>query len=368
MRPFAEPEPLRPSRPFVALVLDLLREHRRAWLLNWTAVVVLAAAVSLVLPKWYVATATLLPPSSESDLSFNFSMLLRGGDLSRGALPRTTSPEDIFTAILGSRALSRAAVRKFDLAGEYHVKLESQAIAEFANHLHVGTTREGVVFISVEDHSAERAAGIANFLVDDLDRFNKDVRMTAGKSARLFVERRLRETELALRKAEDNLKALGVRDALPITSGSADAAAGTGVMAQRIAIQVRLETLLQTQSETSEEVRRVRTELDALDRELRRLPQSGTEAARLLREVKIQDQVYTLLTQQFEEAKVREHKDTPTVQVLDRAEAPDRKARPKRGLIVVAAALIGLIESTAWVLYLERRRVLAWMPGTRSTS
>ncbi len=368
MRPFPEPEPLRSSQSFTALVMELLRSRRRAWLTNWLVVVVLAAGVSLLLPKWYVATATLLPPSSESDLSFNFSMLLRGGDLSRGALPRTTSPEDIFTAILTSRALSRAAVQKFDLAGEYHSKRESEAIAEFAEHLHVGTTREGVVFISVEDRSARRAADLANFLVDELDRFNKDVRMTAGKSARLFVETRLKETEQALRRAEDNLKALGVRDALPVTSGSSDATAGTGVMAQRIALQVRLQTLLQTQSEGSEEVRRTRAELDALDRELRRLPQSGTEAARLIREVKIQDQVYTLLTQQFEEAKVREHKDTPTVQVLDRAEAPDRKARPKRGLIVIAAALLGLVESTLWVLYLERRRVLPWLPGARSIS
>ena len=338
-------------------VWDALQRRRKAWLLNWAVIVVGAAVVSLLLPKWYVATATLLPPSEESDLALSFTQLLRGGALSSGRLPRTTSPEDIFSAILTSRAVGRAAVRRFDLARVYRVRKESEAIDLLEKHLTVGTTRLGVVAVSVEDRSPARAADLANFLVDELDTFNKDVRMTAGKSARLFVERRLLETQEALRQAEDRLKAYQIRHGVPVSGPEeGGASAGAEAFAQRIALQVKLETLLRTESESSEDVRRARAQLDALGGELKRLPEAGTEMARLLREVKIQDQVYILLTAQDEEAKVREHKDTPTVQVLDRAETPEKKSRPRRSLIVATAAILGLVESCLWALYLDRGR------------
>jgi tyrosine-protein kinase Etk/Wzc len=144
---------------------------------------------------------------------------------------------------------------------------------------------------------------------------------------------------------------------VPVTGpDEGGASAGAEAFAQRIALQVKLETLLRTESESSEDVGRTRAQLEALGGELSRLPEAGTEMARLLREVKIQDQVYILLTAQDEEAKVREHKDTPTVQILDRAETPERKSRPRRSLIVVTAVILGLGESCLWALYLDRGR------------
>ena len=44
-----------------------------------------------------------------------------------------------------------------------------------------------------------------------------------------------------------------------------------------------------------------------------------SEIMRLWREVKVQEQVYELLTAQLEEARIRETRDSPTVQVLDQA-------------------------------------------------
>ncbi|MBI5837953.1 MAG: hypothetical protein HZB25_11980 [Candidatus Eisenbacteria bacterium] len=336
------------------LLVTAVRRQFRPWLVNWLVVVAAAAVVSLLMPKWYRATATLLPPTGESDLAMSFTNLLRTGDLAAGRMPRTSSPEDIFSAIFSSRTLAHAAVARFDLVRAYKVKRESQAMERFKDHLSVGTTKEGVVFVSVEDRSPKRAAEITNFMVEELDRFNREIRMTAGKSTRLFIERRLEQTTFELRQAEDSLRGYVMRHG-PALANSQALATGASVMAQRIALQVRLETLLQTQAEGSEEVRRARAELAALDRELKLLPQTGTVVERLLRSVKIQDQVFALLTAQYEEAKVREHKDTPTVQVLDRAEAPDKKSRPRRSLIVATAAVLGLLESTLWALYRDRR-------------
>lgn len=63
----------------------------------------------------------------------------------------------------------------------------------------------------------------------------------------------------------------------------------------------------------------------------------------MVREMKIQETVYELLTQQYEQAKIMEAKDTPTVQILDRASPPEKKSIPKRGRIVIYSAIWGVI-------------------------
>jgi uncharacterized protein involved in exopolysaccharide biosynthesis len=79
---------------------------------------------------------------------------------------------------------------------------------------------------------------------------------------------------------------------------------------------------------------------------------------RLWRDVKVQEQVFELLTAQLVEARIRETRDTPTVEVLDPARVPLHKSRPKRSLIVLAGLLVGFAGSLAYALLTERRRAM----------
>jgi len=110
----------------------------------------------------------------------------------------------------------------------------------------------------------------------------------------------------------------------PVDRGDADV--GARLMAQKIALEVRLQVLRQSLAEDSEEVRRLRQELAAIERQVGGLPQAGVEIMRLWRDLKVQEQVFELLTAQLEEARIRETRDTPTVQVLDAALPPLRGA------------------------------------------
>ena len=135
--------------------------------------------------------------------------------------------------------------------------------------------------------------------------------------------------------------------------------------AQKIALEVRLQVLRESLSESSEEVRRARQELAAIERQVGGLPRAGVEIMRLWRDVKVQEQVFELLTAQLEESRIKETRDTPTVQVLDAAVPPIHKSRPKRAIIVIAGFLIGVTASFTAVLLLERRR---GRPGGVGTS
>jgi len=75
--------------------------------------------------------------------------------------------------------------------------------------------------------------------------------------------------------------------------------------------------------------------------------------ARLTREFKIQENVFELLTSQHELAKIEEAKDVNTIQVLDEAVPPDKKAKPKRKIIVILSTFVALFFSVFLAFFLE---------------
>ena len=55
------------------------------------------------------------------------------------------------------------------------------------------------------------------------------------------------------------------------------------------------------------------------------VPELALQYARLFRQVKVQETLFTLLTSQYEQAKIAEARDTPTVQVLDSGVPADKR-------------------------------------------
>jgi capsule polysaccharide export protein KpsE/RkpR len=83
------------------------------------------------------------------------------------------------------------------------------------------------------------------------------------------------------------------------------------------------------------------------------LPELGMQFLRLTREAKIQEKVFELITSQYELAKIEEAKDVNTIQVLDRAVAPDKKSSPKRAVIVILSTMVSLFLAVLLVFFLE---------------
>jgi uncharacterized protein involved in exopolysaccharide biosynthesis len=83
------------------------------------------------------------------------------------------------------------------------------------------------------------------------------------------------------------------------------------------------------------------------------VPELGLELARLMRDVKVQETVYTLLTQQLEQAKIAEARDMPTVQPLDTAVPADRKSKPKIKLNMAVAGITSLLMGVLLAFFLE---------------
>jgi len=315
----------------------------------------LAALVAFVWPATYRGEVVLLPPTEE-DTGFSISTMIRGLNVPGIRIPSRTGPGDVTLAILKSRRIAIALVDSFDLKQVYKLKGGDDAIRKLQDHSSFTLGETGTVIVRVEDREPKRAADLANAYADELDRFNREIRMTKGRRTRLFVETRLKETQVDLEKAEEALRQYGQKHhtvALSLDQLSA-VESGARLFANQAALEVQLGVTRQYASESSVEVRRLRQQLTELNRVIGGLPDLGLELARLIRTVKIQEQVFSLLSAQYEEARITEARDVSTVEVLDRADPPDRRVWPRRGLLIALGFVISAFAAALWVAWSVR--------------
>jgi uncharacterized protein involved in exopolysaccharide biosynthesis len=85
------------------------------------------------------------------------------------------------------------------------------------------------------------------------------------------------------------------------------------------------------------------------------VPELALQYARLFRQVKVQETLFTLLTSQYEQAKIAEARDTPTVQVLDTGIPADKKSRPRILLNTAVAGVLAFMIALFIAFFLTYR-------------
>jgi uncharacterized protein involved in exopolysaccharide biosynthesis len=313
------------------------------------AAAVVAAIVALLLPSWYRAQSTLLPPEETGGTGFGmFTGMIQASALNNLGLETASSPSDVFGEILRSRRLSEAAIERFGYMKLYNRRGIDRTLKEFQSHLGVRVSSTGILTVSFEDRDAGRSAEVANFLVSELDRFNVETFKTRGKRLRIFLEGRVGEVQRQLIAAEEKL--LGYERAhRVVSSGEADKMSGVSdILVQKFNLETQRAYVSSYSSPGSAELRSIESQLNALNSELGKLPEVKMEGARLLLDVEVQRKLLILMTTQYEDARMQETRDTPTITVLDVASPPELRVRPKRTLIVAGAALVALLGCAAW--------------------
>jgi capsule polysaccharide export protein KpsE/RkpR len=83
---------------------------------------------------------------------------------------------------------------------------------------------------------------------------------------------------------------------------------------------------------------------------LRQVPRLAVPYANLYREVRVQETVYDLLTQQYEIARIQEAKDVPAVSVIDAPGIPEKKSFPPRAVLTLALTFGFVVLLAAFLL------------------
>jgi tyrosine-protein kinase Etk/Wzc len=346
-------------------VLVALLERKR--LIIWITAVcaVLAAIVSLLLPTWYTATLTLLPPQQNSSMAAALSSQLNsmGGvaALAGGSLGLKNS-NDLITGMLKSRTVENAMVQHFGLMQEYHDRFSSDACKHFEKHATVdGSGKDGLIHISVEAHSPQRAAELANGFVDEFRGLSEHLAITEASQRRLFFEQQLQQAKENLANAEEALKLTEQKTGLIQLDSQSRALiqSAASLRAEIDAREVQIQGMRTYATSENAELVQAQKELEGLKAQLAKLggnessggsevllpkgqvSQGSIEYVRRLRDVKYSETIFDILARQFEIAKLDEARQGALVQVVDPAVPPDRRSFPRRTLIVLGAAVVG---------------------------
>ncbi len=344
--------------------------------------VVVATLVAILITPQFKSTTSVFP-SEETDLlgglegvsTLAKSLAPRG----LGSIGRNTEL-DRYMAILKSGRVLGAVIKEFDLVNVYEITEypNELTVKELLENVEFTVEDEGYLTISVYDEDPQRAADMANFFVESLNRTNTELKVQNAKANREFIGNRYDENQNDLDGAQDSLKAFQKRHGVvAMPEQVEESIKATSEMAARAAmLEVELATLKRTQSSEHPLVRATEIEIEELRRKLDQItqgtgvregeikllipfaqvPDLGAEYLRRYRDVEIQYRILQFLTPLYEQAKVEEQRSTPSVLILDRAYPAERKSRPKRMLIVIGAFFVGLISSIAIVAIREKWR------------
>lgn len=339
---------------------------------------ILSIVTSLLLPKMYLATASILPPNDQGSgmtSLLNKSESLLGG--MAGNLFGKPSPTAVYVGILKSRSVAQILIEKFKLKELYGFKYIEDVFTQLQKRSFIAAERKGqIISVSVKDRDPNRAADMANTYIEALDQINRKINITEGKRKRIFLQERLKEVADDLESAETALKVFQERFNLVSIEKQAKVSIETAaeIKGQIIAAQTELNVLKQFGTEKQIEAIMLKTKIEELKKQLLQieegrddsnhptrasqegqendfyipfdeLPELSMQLMRLMREAKIKEKVFELLTSQFEMAQIDEVKDVDTIQVLDVAVAPQKRISPNRSAIVLISTAIGFFIS-----------------------
>lgn len=345
----------------------------------------LALMVSLLLPKIYESTSSVLPQLESKEGGALAALLTSPGaagmaqNLGLGLPGLPTTPTDVFVSILKSRLMADEVIEKFDLMNRYREKTMVDTRKELEDHIRITVTKEKVIKVAVEDEDPQVAADMANFYVANLDRLNRTVTVSKAGQNRIFLERRLSETMESMAKAEEALRDFQAKNKTVAVEAQAKVMieAAAMIQGQITAQEVQLQVMGGYLSPDNPDLARIRSNVDELKKQLAimgsgkdakgilssdrlhpamvAVPDLALQFGRLFRQVKVQETLFTLLTSQHEQAKIAEARDTPTVQVLDPAVPADKRARPRVALNVAVAGVLALVIGIFVAFFLDYR-------------
>jgi tyrosine-protein kinase Etk/Wzc len=355
--------------------LQILFRWRKFYLITIFGVCVVAAIISLILPKYYQSTATILPPVTSGGFESLIPDEIRGFF---GSFAGENVEVSTYMAILGSRNLREKMIGKFDLTHVYRFQ-EPYHIEDLLRVLdkNIAVTFDGQnpLRVSVVDRDPKRAAEMVNFMVTELDQMYQKIKNQQAHFNRAFLEGRVEETRAALTVYEDSLRIFQEQNQAISPTDQAVAAIkiASDLVAQLMALDVQIQVLENSVQSDHPQLKMLREQRKGIQNQIKlltqssdgksiesipmpgldQLPKLGMRYLQLYREVEIRNKLLEFLIPQYEQARIQEVRDTPTVTVLDEGRVPTKRIKPKRKKLVLVTALLTFLVCSIIVFSFE---------------
>jgi uncharacterized protein involved in exopolysaccharide biosynthesis len=365
------------------LVLVIAKHNR--FILKFTgSVAVLAIIFALLQTNIYTAKTVILPPQQGQSTA---SMLLGSlGGLAglAGGAAGIKAPNELHIGMLKSRTVADKMIARFNLQKKYEAKTMEATRKTLAGATEIKSGKDGFITIEYSNKDPKLAASVANAYVEELDKLNNTLAITESSRKRLFYEKQVKATRDNLVAAELGMKQTQERTGLiqPEAQGQAIIMAASNLRAQVTAAEVKLQSMGSFATPQNPDYQKLQQNLTSLRAQLAKvqgssqqgrgdimvptgkLPETGLEYLRKMRELKYQETLFELLSKQFEMAKIEEAKEAALIQVVDKALVPEQKSKPKRSMIVILATLMAFFIGLLMAFVREARERASQDPAS----
>jgi uncharacterized protein involved in exopolysaccharide biosynthesis len=364
---------------------NVLMKHRRMIAVIVGSVSVLAVVTSLLLPKIYKASATIMPVSSSgggalSSLSSQFGGIaaMAGMNLGGGGADEASK----LSVILNSRTLTENVIRAENLMpilfpgeemSESEVSKESDSDVQFKMELAVLRMKIGRIAVvsdkknktlkvSAKFRDPYVASRVVNAYLEMLQNYINDNALTTEKRNRIFIERQLDQNKRKFLEAGKEISEfykgsrVSTADAVldvPIRFPSAAMEIGTPASGGESRVtDSDLSILTAEKNDIEKTIARAQVVKD--------VPQQVYMNYLMLRR-ELLGKLSAMLATQLEMAKVEEAKEDLSFQVIDKAVPPFKRFSPARGRICMVSfftALFFAIFLAFFLEYVERMKKL----------
>lgn len=339
-----------------------------------------ATLYAVFAPKWYKSTASVLPAENNDFLSMTgLSSLAKGFSASRGlaALSGNSTETDRFVAILKSATITNEVIKKFDLRKEYDLEntIYEKVVKEWLSNFELEVQDEGNLSITVYDKNPQKAAEIANYLVQRLNEKNTELLVRNAKANREFVEKRylqnindITDLESEMKTFQQKYGVIAVPEQLEATVKSM-----SEIYANLYKKEIELNIAKQSYGldhpitkgyeveveEVQKKINKLNAGVDASQKDVnllipfKKAPEIGNAYLKIYRNLEIQYKILEFIQPLYEQAKVEEVRNTPSVLILDDAFPADHKAKPKILFYFLISFVISLSIAFVIVLILE---------------
>jgi uncharacterized protein involved in exopolysaccharide biosynthesis len=353
--------------------LIVVAKHK-SFIFKFVGVALILSIITVfLLPKTYTAKTKIMPPQQNQSMGA-MAALSQLGPLAAlaGQGMGLRTPSDLYVALLRSDTVAYSLIDRFSLMTVYGKKLRIDARRRLEDRTEISAGKEGVISISVDDRSPQRAADLANGYVEELDKLTKTLNMTEAGKRRLFFEREVKMANDDLANAEVALKQTQEKTGLILLDSQSRAMIASltslraAIAAQEVKVQairsfatsenpdmVMAEQELATMRAQLERVERGQGKRSVADVPIENVPTAGLEYVRKYRDVHYHEALFALLAKQYEAAKIDEARDTLFVQQLDKALRPEKHSWPKRFILVLVATILALLLAIMSASYLE---------------
>jgi tyrosine-protein kinase Etk/Wzc len=330
-------------------LLDLLQtivDNLRLLILGPLVVGLAALGISFAVPPTFTATVKFLPPQQQQSAAASMLASLGGLGGLAGAAAGLKNPADQYLAFMKSNSVQDALIERFKLQDRYETKFKVDTRKQLAGNTRATGGKDGLISVEVDDTDPQVASDLANAHVDELQKLLAKLAVTEAQQRRMFFEKQLDQVKDKMVAAEQALRATGVSGSVLKANPTSAVAAVAALQAQVTAQEVRVGAMRGYLAETAPDFKQAMTELANLKAQLAKQEkdQPGSNSGQgdyivKFREFKYQETLFELFARQFELAKVDESREGAVIQVLDAAQPPERKSKPKKAMIAIIATL-----------------------------